>query len=782
MSEPQTRSDNKTGIAEELAANQREISVAEFFEKNKHMLGFDSPARSLITSVKEAVDNALDATEEAGILPSVTVEISESESYYTLVVEDNGPGIPEKNVPKVFGKLLYGSRFGSLTQSRGQQGIGISAAVLYSQLTSGKPAVITSRPKGNDTAFQVELTLNTDTNTPEIHASQNINWDHSHGTRIELQMEANLRARKPLLEYIQATAVVNPHSEITFMEPKTDEPHYFPRVTEELPNQPEEIKPHPHGVELGQVMKMLENTDSHSVTGFLCNEFTRVGQKTADDIIEVFMSDLYGRQLQWNCVIDTDVFETVLTDAISRKDADSKAAFIESLYSELQNTSISHKSLYTVIDEIAEEIESSYGTVYGNTTQNHIHAATWELFCEPEYLREQIYTKLDAGTSERKSDKTVRTVAEKLEKQLRSVENHQMTKSSFITHLETVTEDVSTTFGQTAMTNILDVFWNDTSLGKETLPKIKDVRNDRDLAQSLVYGMQSASISRPSTKCLSPITPEHIKKGLNKEVNAEFYTAVTRDAGVHSGHPFVIEVGIAYGGDIPANGKIELLRYANRVPLVYQQGACAITQTIQNIGWRNYKLTQKGGTGLPDGPVMLVVHVASTNVPFTSESKDALASVPNIEHDVEQAVRQAARDLKGHLKRKRSQQKRRKKQQVIAEILPKLSGKLSTMLDRDPVKTQGVMARVMNDVLINCTGSTATISNFTNRSQTVVITAPHNATDIRGDVTVDTNDTNHKSYQTTIPAENSAQINCGDGFSDMSFDGIDDTKLTIIPY
>src|SRR6056297_1290759 len=188
------------GIAEELAASQREISIAEFFEKNKHMLGFDSGARGLVTAVKEAVDNALDAAEEAGIKPDIYVEITEVGDYYRVVVEDNGPGITKAQVPTIFGKLLYGSRFHAREQNRGQQGIGISAAVLYSQLTSGKPAKITSRTKESDQAEYFELVIDTDENEPEIKHAETTSWDRTHGTRIELEMEANMRARSQLLK------------------------------------------------------------------------------------------------------------------------------------------------------------------------------------------------------------------------------------------------------------------------------------------------------------------------------------------------------------------------------------------------------------------------------------------------------------------------------------------------------------------------------------------------------------------------------------------------------
>ena len=121
--------------AEEMAERQREISVSEFFTKNRHLLGFDSPLKALLTAVKEAVDNSLDACEEAGILPEITVEIRPTtENRFRMMVEDNGPGIVEAQLGKVFGQLLYGSKFHKLSQTRGQQGIGISAAVMYLSL------------------------------------------------------------------------------------------------------------------------------------------------------------------------------------------------------------------------------------------------------------------------------------------------------------------------------------------------------------------------------------------------------------------------------------------------------------------------------------------------------------------------------------------------------------------------------------------------------------------------------------------------------------------------
>lgn len=175
-------------IAEELAKKQRSISIAEFFEKNRHILGFDSAPKALLNTVKEAVDNALDACEDAGVLPNILVEISQrGEGIYRVVVEDNGPGIVKEQIPRIFGKLLYGSRFHALRQSRGQQGIGISGAVLHAQLSTGTPTRIISKPGLRSPAHLYELLINTSTNEPEVVRDEVVDWDRPRGTRVELE-------------------------------------------------------------------------------------------------------------------------------------------------------------------------------------------------------------------------------------------------------------------------------------------------------------------------------------------------------------------------------------------------------------------------------------------------------------------------------------------------------------------------------------------------------------------------------------------------------------------
>ena len=130
---------------EELAEKIREVSIAEFFEKNRHLLGYENPTKSLFTVVKEAVDNSVDACIEARILPKIKVSVKQlGENIYKVRVEDNGPGLPPEKVPIAFGKFLVGSKFYRYRQSIGTQGIGIKGAILYAQLTTGKPAKITT--------------------------------------------------------------------------------------------------------------------------------------------------------------------------------------------------------------------------------------------------------------------------------------------------------------------------------------------------------------------------------------------------------------------------------------------------------------------------------------------------------------------------------------------------------------------------------------------------------------------------------------------------------------
>ncbi|WP_435098932.1 DNA topoisomerase VI subunit B [Halorubrum sp. N11] len=805
---------DEEGIAEELAEGQREISIAEFFEKNKHMLGFDSGARGLVTAVKEAVDNALDATEEAGVLPDIYIEIEEVGDYYRLVIEDNGPGITKEQLPKVFGKLLYGSRFHVREQSRGQQGIGISAAVLYSQLTSGQPAKITSRPKGQSRAQYFELIIDTDTNEPEIKADRETTWDRPHGTRIELEMEANMRARQQLHDYVKHTAVVNPHARIELREPGLDEPLKFERATDELPAETKEIRPHPHGVELGALIKMLEATESYSVSGFLQEEFTRVGKKTADSVIDSFRDVYYGRELAWSpprAHDDRDVAAAV-SEAVANKGKAATSTFADGVAETVAtNDRLSRSELAEVVGNVAETVEDDTGKTFGGTVRENAVDAGWRAItgtgdgesgddedgggeASESPLVSDVYALVDDATSTRKDDAAVQAMAEALARRFENLDGDafRITRDDLerlvADAASFVAEQRDATFGETARENVVEAFWSRARTVPDDPPKVKSIAESRDASADLLEAMRTTDILAPPTDCLAPITAELVEAGLRKEYDADFYAAASRDAEVHGGDPFIVEAGIAYGGEIPAEGSVELLRFANRVPLVYQRGACATTDVIKNIGWRNYGLDQPGGSGLPNGPAVISIHVASTNVPFTSESKDALANVPAIEDEIELAVREAARDLKSYLNKRRSMQQRREKQDVLGRILPEMADKVSEVTGRPRPDIDGALARIMNNVSVEreVNGETVTlvVENHSDVNEQLEITdiVSTEPTDLSDGTVVDMDGEWFVQWKPEVPSGDERELTYaidGDADFEVSVGGVETEKLTV---
>ncbi|HTW55541.1 MAG TPA: DNA topoisomerase VI subunit B [Thermoplasmata archaeon] len=512
-------------IAQQLAAKQREISVAEFFERNRQILGFDNLQRALLTTVKESADNSLDACEEAGILPEITVEIAkESEDRLKVVVSDNGPGILRKEIPNVFARLLYGSRFHSNRQARGQQGIGISAAVLYANLTTARPARIVSKVEEDDAAHVLELFLDTQKNLPRIASEDVVLWDRPHGTSIELTLKARYqRGRQSPLEYLRGTAIVNPHARIVFVEPDGSRTT-FERATGDLPPPAKETLPHPYGLELGELGYLLKGTRRPTLGEFLAKDLQGVSARGAKDVLE--------------------------------------------------------------------------------------------------------RSGLAAGT--------------------------------------------------------------------------KPAAIHGPDQERLLRALHDAPLVAPSADCLSPIGGLLIKRGLKNvlgELKPEFFAPpVSRPPKVRGGFPFMVEVGLVYGGGLPTDQPIQILRFANRVPLLFQQGACAITNAIANVDWRRYGLDQKGGSGVPVGPALVLVHIASTKVPFTSEAKEAVAEDPEIDKEVTLAVQAAARHLRTHLSRKSRRDFASEKFEIIQRVLPKLAEKTSHLLQKPVPDLTPVITRIMDIV------------------------------------------------------------------------------------
>jgi DNA topoisomerase-6 subunit B len=346
----------RRATAEAMAAKQRDISVSEFFAKNRHLLGFDNPRKALLTAVKEAVDNSLDACEEAGIVPEIWVHLETTGvNRYKVGVQDNGPGIVKKQIPLIFGKLLYGSKFHRLRMSRGQQGIGISAAGMYGMLTTGKPVKIISMTSLKKPAHYFEIQIDTKRNQPEIINGKGegeeippgerghqyvkdheIEWVAHYlpvenadpekmappralnsGTRVTIELEGRYqRGRGSVDEYLEQTAIANPHVTIHYIDPESNGRSYW-RSTKQLPAEPQEIKPHPYGIELGQLVTMLKDSSESSMSQFLTSSFSRVTPAVAQAICNA-----------------AKISTRANTKRIGRQEADA-------LYQAIQNTKIS---------------------------------------------------------------------------------------------------------------------------------------------------------------------------------------------------------------------------------------------------------------------------------------------------------------------------------------------------------------------------------------------------------------------------------------------------------
>ncbi len=592
------KSNRRRATAESMAAGQRDISVSEFFAKNRHLLGFDNPRKALLTTIKEAVDNSLDACEEAGILPEIWVHVEQTgPNRYKIGVQDNGPGIVKAQIPKIFGKLLYGSKFHRLRMSRGQQGIGISAAGMYGVLTTGKPVKVISRISPRKPAHYFEIQIDTKKNNAEILNGRGegidippndagrkliekhgIEWlDVDHGTRVTIELEAKYqRGRGSVDEYLEQTAIANPHISLHYKDPEGHD-HDYPRAAEVLPPEPKEIKPHPYGVELGMLMTLLKSAKPTTISSFLTENFSRVSSAVARKICE-------GAKLSTRAT----------TTKIGRHEADA-------LYGAIQNT----------------------------------------------------------------------------------------------------------------------------------------------------------RIAPPATDCISPIGEQLLLKGLHQVVPAEFYVAATRPPSVYRGNPFLVEVGLAYGGVSAATrvtleglgemlaesdartlrqflingfsgigpdaaekilteaelgnraspGKLSaaemtklhqamrsvnleegqtmnVLRYANRVPLQFQPGACAVTQAIMGTNWRSYGLSQSRGS-LPSGPVTILVHVASVWVPFTSESKEAIASYPEIQKELRLGLQAVGRKLAMYVRRRQKVKQEGERRTIFLRYLGEVATAVSGINEAD---------------------------------------------------------------------------------------------------
>jgi DNA topoisomerase-6 subunit B len=561
--------------AEAMGAKQRDISVSEFFTKNRHLLGFDNPAKALLTTIKEAVDNALDACEEAGILPTLEVSVEEvSDGRYRVRVEDNGPGIVKEQIPKIFAKLLYGSKFHRLRQSRGQQGIGISAAGMYGHLTTGRPVVVVSKIGKGRPAWRVEVRIDSRTNEPKQLNDKNdtVTWEKDHGTSVEIELMGLYRGGRTSVDaYLEQTVVANPHLELTYKPPKGASV-YFPRVSDLLPPEAQEIKPHPHGVELGMLIKILHESGKRHVAQTLMEEFSRVTQAVADELCK-------------RAGIDPNA-------VAARVDAGK----IEALHAAM----VASNAALPPIKKFASKVARSDGN-----------------------LREEVMEE-GTGFSTPLADLVIRRAG--LEPTL---------KAKLVTPM---------------------------------------------MVEKLYESLHESQVKilPPPANCIVPVGEALVMEGLRRRFKGEFFTSHTRPPAVYRGNPFVVEAGIAFGGTLSREDAADVLRFANRVPLLYQPRACAIHEAVLKVDWKSYGLQQRKGE-LPVGPLAIFVHLASVWVPFTSEAKEAVAHYDEVVREIRLALMECGRKLGTWVKAQQAERWETQRKSLFEKYIVELAASIHSI-------------------------------------------------------------------------------------------------------
>ncbi|HDI46279.1 MAG TPA: DNA topoisomerase VI subunit B [Candidatus Methanomethylia archaeon] len=482
----------------------RALGVAEFFYRNRAIAGFTNPTRSVYQTIRELVENALDATEMHGIPPDIRVIVKklQSESDFDLLeitVEDNGIGIPPEHVPRAFCSVLYGSKYVN-RQSRGVFGLGVKMAVLYSQLTTGRPVKVVTSPLGDPAVYEFEMTIDIKTNTPKVLKKSVSRSNNFQGTKVTLYIEGSWgSAKSRVVEYIKRTAIIAPYANIYFRYPEDDSYRIlrFSRSTTELPPAPREVLPHPYGVDAERLKSMIEHEEPNkTLLRFITEHFAGVGRVTA-------------------------------------------AKFLR---------------------------ESGFGV-------------------------------------------------------------------------------------------------------RRTLRTLKD----KDIVR-LARAMKTWKWKRPGGEGLSPLGEEILKLGIQEVLKPEFIATTCRPPSSYEGYGFIVECGLAWGGAIQPAQTPSIIRFANRIPLLYDENIDVTRKVVDKIDWSTYKVAFPA-------PLVVVTHVCSTKLPFHGLGKEAIADIPELEHEIEMAVRDCARRLREHLSRIERETRHIRRLITIKKYIPIVASSLSSILE-----------------------------------------------------------------------------------------------------
>ncbi len=571
-----------------------QISPSEFFYRNRDLAGFSNPTRSLYTSVREFVENALDACDQKKILPDIHLSIKAVDTekpdpkHYVLTVKDNGPGIEPEHIPLAFGTVLYGSKFG-LKQARGMFGLGATMAILYGQITTNKPVTVKSCSDGK-TLDEFVMLLDIQKNKPVIlkHTTKE---GSKTGLAVSIVLEGDYsKAGSKVRDYVSQTSLITPYASITFEDPSGEKFHY-PRIVKDMPHPPTVIKPHPHGIDVETIRRMI--TDTHYQIPTIDNKMIDKVKKELGLKKNLSPKEILEKaQKRWS-----DISKPVRTVI-------SVMSFLNIDFEELKKIRI-------------DDIDIANKTItYWDFGESQSHAI--------ELDRDSLYYKQLASTVQ---------------------------GDTLLTFLTKRFQRV----GPTTAEKFCDFakFKPDKRIGSMTNEELVK------LADAL---QKFEEFLAPDPSCLAPLGEEPLSKGIMKFFNPEFAAVWQRNASAYSGFPFVVEMGIAYGGDIPPSG-LKVYRFANRIPLLYDEGSDVVLKIVNETEWARYKI--KG-----DPPLVIVSHICSTRIPYKTVGKENVADRPELERELKNALQYLARKLAVHMSRQGAADMAKKRANLYSKYVP----------------------------------------------------------------------------------------------------------------
>ncbi|MFQ5497931.1 MAG: DNA topoisomerase VI subunit B [Nitrosopumilus sp.] len=572
-----------------------QISPSEFFYSNRDLAGFSNPTRSLYTAVREFVENSLDACDQKGILPDVhliikAVDPEKSDPKpYILTVKDNGPGIDSEHIPRAFGTVLYGSKFG-LKQARGVFGIGATMAILYGQITTNKPVIVKSSVDGK-TQDYFELLLDIQKNKPVIvkHSTKEIS---KKGLSVSICLEGDYsKAGNKIRDYVYETSLITPYASITFDDPKGQK-FSHPRFVKNIPPPPTIVRPHPHGIDVERIRRMIVESQF---------EIPNID----DVMIEKVRKDLglSKKNLSFTAIMDKakkkwknlprQVRVVIALMSFLKMDFEKLNKI------KIEDIDVPNKKLFywDFGDSQSKSIDMDPESQYYKQLTNTVQGEPLTTFLTKRFQRIGPTTAV----------KFAEFAGFKPEKRMGALTNQELVTLS------------------------------------DSLQKFDD-------------------FMAPDSTCLAPLGEEPLEKGIKKFFNPDFTAVVQRPASAYSGFPFIIEMGIAYGGDIKSGGP-HVYRYANRIPLLYDEGSDVVLKVSNDTDWGRYKV--KG-----DPPFIIVSHICSTRIPYKTAGKENVADRPEIERELRLALQYLSRKLAAYMSKRGQAEMAKKRANLYAKYIP----------------------------------------------------------------------------------------------------------------